>query len=506
MTDDLLFLESPAHLAMADTIDIPEKDRQWKPYPHLKLINKELLDLTAGLCNRLMINLPAQHGKSLLASIYFPAWLLLVYPEIRILLVGYNEEFATNQFGAAVKKVVEKWGKHSALNVGISKDTSSKGFWRTTAHGRSLGYMKCSGFGGAVAGIAADYFILDDLVKGEEQARLPDELEKLWSFCQATVTNRLRATSKLLYIGTRWSRYDPPGQYLRMAKVTGEAWRTVIFPALAEENDILGRKPGEALCPELKSQKELEQERVESKWFAACRQQHPIEDAGVHFNPGKWPVWTDLGDAVSIPKGIGRQIFMKSDITSMVTVDWAASDKKHSDYTAIGVFGLTPDGQLLIFEVVNQRTRTEECVPLLDDVCRRWRPLHVGVEAIGFQGALADECRRFPNIPEPRRMKNGNQSKLSRARYAMTLGQNGRIYFPDENYQRTLKFEKMHARTWIEVTLDQLQGFTGDGHERDDIVDVFGYAGQMANDMRSCGVMSSAPLLIHAGREDVFGR
>ena len=57
---------------------------------------------------------------------------------------------------------------------------------------------------------------------------------------------------------TRWHRDDLTGRILRQAHETGHNWRVVKFPALAEEHDVLGRQPGEALWPEVFSKERLE--------------------------------------------------------------------------------------------------------------------------------------------------------------------------------------------------------------------------------------------------------
>src|SRR4051812_38631438 len=44
---------------------------------------------------RLLINIPARHGKSLMCSVLYPAWLWLHYPETKLLKVSYSLNLAT---------------------------------------------------------------------------------------------------------------------------------------------------------------------------------------------------------------------------------------------------------------------------------------------------------------------------------------------------------------------------------------------------------------------------
>src|SRR5688572_3209212 len=113
-------LISPAHLAMADT------NGKWKAAPHLREINKQLVRAWRTPNSRTAINVPFQHGKSWLGSIYFPAWVLLRWPETRIALASYEEGFASN-FGGKVKDIVDKYGPE--LGIRVKTDTRAKGEW-----------------------------------------------------------------------------------------------------------------------------------------------------------------------------------------------------------------------------------------------------------------------------------------------------------------------------------------------------------------------------------------
>ena len=83
---------SPAGLAV-----VASKGR-WTLAPHLRLLNRELLDFAAAVerreSPRLMVFMPPRHGKSVLTSMYFPAWLIGSHPDWRVILTSYEAEFA----------------------------------------------------------------------------------------------------------------------------------------------------------------------------------------------------------------------------------------------------------------------------------------------------------------------------------------------------------------------------------------------------------------------------
>lgn len=145
------YLISPAHLAADDS------NGRWRLRPHLREINNALVTAWRTPNSRLAITVPFQHGKSLIGSIYFPAWILLNWPETRIALASYEEGFACN-FGGKVRDIVNKYGPD--IGIFLKGDTNAKGEWVIEGHG---GGMVCKGRGGALVGRPADLLILDDL-------------------------------------------------------------------------------------------------------------------------------------------------------------------------------------------------------------------------------------------------------------------------------------------------------------------------------------------------------
>jgi hypothetical protein len=80
--DRLPHLASPAALAIADS------GGRWSPAPHLMAINNALVRAWRTPNSRLAVSVPFQHGKTVLCSNYFPAWVLLLWPETRIFFLN----------------------------------------------------------------------------------------------------------------------------------------------------------------------------------------------------------------------------------------------------------------------------------------------------------------------------------------------------------------------------------------------------------------------------------
>jgi predicted phage terminase large subunit-like protein len=124
------------------------------------------------------------------------------------------------------------------------------------------------------------------LLSGIQAAESDSERNKLWSWYGADFyTHRKNQNTPIILIGTRWHLGDHMGRLDQGERDgEGEKWERVSLPALAVENDILGRKPGEALWPEQFPAEELEkikrQPSTTSRIWSSLYQQNPVVDSG----------------------------------------------------------------------------------------------------------------------------------------------------------------------------------------------------------------------------------
>jgi len=497
--EDLLgsaHLLSPAGLAHADT------GGKYLLPPHLAHLNRELVRIAyAQEGQRAVFNLPQQHGKSTLVSKYYPAWRLLNWPQKRIVFLTYEDDYAAS-FGMDVRDVLERWG--GSLGIRLKRDTKAKGEWRIEGHD---GGMVCCGRGGGVGGRPADDFLIDDLIKNAEEALSDAVLDANRRLLQSVVLGRLRRQTHLIMVGTRWSRKDHFAFMADNARKTGEAWAVVKYKALAEAGDVLGRSEGAPLWPEMVPLRNLEIARATAgRFWRAAWQQEPEDEAGAHFKPWGWPRYVDLTqtygqrcwalDAALAgahrAHGQCRMTVFPREATVLVTVDWAMSQTRWSDYTSFGAFALLGSGVLLVLEVVRERWPLEQVVNHLGEFCRRWRPDLVACEADGFQAALALECRRHADVGEVRRLKSEGKGKLQRAFGAVMAGENGRILLPE-------------AAAWLDGFCTRLGQFTGQGREDDDEVDVLSSACRLARDLaRPSQGIGQGPVVLLPGKEPLW--
>ncbi len=455
---------------------------KWRIAPHLKMIDDLLMGTLHQEGLRMMLNMPSGHGKSELVTRAYIAWRLIWEPHLRVIIVGHGEEFAIAEFGAVIKDIVEQYG--AVRGIKIRSDMKSKGNWKIEKYG---GGVECFGPESGVVGHHAEIFCIDDPIRTPQQAMSEAVMDAHWEFYKGTVYGRLRNQTSLIMIGTRWSRKDLFGRVMAMERETGEwaRWTHWKFTAIAKEGDILGRKPGEALWPEVYSQQKIEAaKRSFGAFFEAAYQQNPSSEEHALLRPNDWPTWLDMGHAYMLCDGPSMRTQIPiGNVTTVITVDWASSEKKSADRTAMLVGGILPDGRLLIFRSVTGRFSIERAIHELAKLCREVHPSIVACEAYAFQASMANECRRHAEIPEIMRMTPDYKAnaKVRRAYPAVIMGQNRRIFLPDD------------SEPWLDDLKSELAAFTGVNDDSDDQVDSLGYLAQLAQTLRGPGTYAADP-------------
>lgn len=222
---------------------------------HHELIANKLIQavekVKKGKRARVIIEVPPRHGKSELATIKFPAWLLGNYPEMQFIVSSYSGELAQD-FGQKTRDLMQSDEYKSLFTTRLKKDSKAKGKWHTN-HG---GSYTSTGVGGAVTGRGFNVGIIDDPLKNREEAESDTIREKVWNWYTSTFYTRQEGNSAIVVIMTRWHTDDLVGRLLqkqeedRLAnKSNYDKWEVIRFPAIAEEDEPPYRLKDEPLWP-----------------------------------------------------------------------------------------------------------------------------------------------------------------------------------------------------------------------------------------------------------------
>ncbi len=208
---------------------------------------------------RVILSVPPRHGKSRMTAVEFVAWAIGKRPELKVALVSHSGELATDSAVEARDICGSEEHKTVFPELKLSKHTKKKNDWQTSVQGRYLAV----GTTGSLTGRGCDVLIVDDPFKDYATAHSASEREKIWNWYWSTGRTRLAPGGVVIIIMTRWHKDDLVGRFLdpvRQAEIRSrleeanidpdrEAWEEIILPAIAEEDDPMGRKQGEALDP-----------------------------------------------------------------------------------------------------------------------------------------------------------------------------------------------------------------------------------------------------------------
>lgn len=253
---------------------------------HHRVIAHTLHMLESGQIQRAIINVAPRHGKTEMASKRFIAWNAGKHPERSLIFGTYNNDYAAD-IGRAVRDVMTS-EQHRQVFPGVAlKDGSQASNRLETTMGGQLSFV---GRGGSITGRGGHGIILDDPIKDRQEADSKLIRDQLWTwFTQVVMTRRMTQDSWVLIIQTRWHEDDLVGRLTDPMNAYYDAneakkWLVVDLPALALDNDPLGRKPGEALWPErfpvdfLRSQ-----QAIDPRGFQALYQGRPSAEQGAFF-------------------------------------------------------------------------------------------------------------------------------------------------------------------------------------------------------------------------------
>lgn len=428
----------------------------WQSAPHLRVLCEALEAVERGELKRLMVFMPPRHGKSMTCTERFPAWYLGRNPNNEIIITSYGADLI-RKFS---KEARDSFTRHAHLwGLRIDNTSHSRESWGVAG---KRGICVAQGVGGALTGQGANIAIIDDPVKGWQEACSKVYRDAAWDWYRMTLLTRLAPGGAIVLIMTKWHEDDLAGRLLAQP-ITGNSipWRIINFPALAEEEDILGRQPGDPLWPAQFPLAELlaKKDGLGSYPWDALYQQRPSKLEGQVFKQSWFKYFTEDNEYYILHEAESERKLLKSECIIFQTVDPAATEKQSSDYFAEGTWAVSPQSDLLCLDMFRERAETTNHIAIIKQGIARWNPSYVGVENASFGLNIIQEAK---NTGLPIRPLKADTSKLSRALAVKTKYEVGKVY------------HRKNA-SWLMAFESELLDFPNG--KFDDQVDVTSYAG-----------------------------
>jgi predicted phage terminase large subunit-like protein len=214
-------------------------------------------------------------------------------------------------------------------------------------------------------------------------------------------------------VQTRWHESDLVGELLEKHP---EDWREIKLPALAEENDLLNRMLGQALCPERFNRETLQKikETIGTSMFEALYQQNPSPPQGNMFKKDWWKYY--------------EPDQQKQYLGIIQSWDCAYETGRDKSFSVCQTWGISKNGFYLIHQF-RDRLEYPALVRAVKLQAERYDPDRILIEYQASGRSLVQDLYERTRLPI-KAIKVGQHSKESRALLVTALVEAGKVFLP----------------------------------------------------------------------------
>ena len=434
---------------------------------HIDAIIEHLEAVTLREVRNLLVNVPPRHMKSLLVSVFWPAWEWIRFPERRWLYSSYAASLSIRD-SLKCRRLIESpwyqqlWGDRFAL----TGDQNTKGRFDNDRSG----YRLATSVGGAATGEGGDRIVCDDPhnVQEAESDSIRKSTLDWFDVVMSTRVNDPKTAAKVVVM-QRCHQQDLSGHLLEQG-----SWEHLCLPAEYEDpkrSTSIGwtdprEQPGELLWPERFGPQEIEELKLSLGSYAAAGQlqQRPSPAGGGIFKRHWFRYWQPRGSnlppvTVRLPDGT-LQTITAVDQPRMVdeqlqSWDCAFKDLETSDYVVGQVWGRVGSA-FLLGDQIRARMDCPATVKAVRGLSQKWPQTFAKLIEDKANGSAVIQMLQYeiagilPVNPEG--------GKVARAAAVSPLVEAGNIYLPHPD-----------CAPWVKDFIEECAAFPNGAH--DDQVD-----------------------------------
>lgn len=335
-------------------------------------VSKELQNFyeswVAGERPKLVIEAPPQHGKSRMV-VEFITWVAGKDPDSKAIYTSYSDRLGikANLMCQRIYSTPKYQRLFPATKISLT-GMSAEDKQLATRSREIIEYMGCEGsfrnttVRGSITGESLDLGIIDDPIKGREEAGSKTVRDKVWDWFTDDFFTRFSEEAGLLAIMTRWHLDDPIG---RLRSKFGDSVRVVSYPAIAVKDEP-NRKEGEPLFPEHKSLRFLieRKEIMAAVDWEALYQQNPQIVGG------------------EIIHGENFKFYKEPPILKYrnIYADTAMKTKERNDFSVLEHWGLGEDGKVYLLDIARGKWEA----PMLEKMTKAFWAKQAALDAVRF--------------------------------------------------------------------------------------------------------------------------
>jgi predicted phage terminase large subunit-like protein len=433
---------------------------------HIDAIIDHLEAVSRGQIRNLLINVPPRHMKSLLVSVFWPAWEWIRWPERRWLYSSYGAQLSIRD-SVKCRRLIEspqyqqRWGDRFAL----TSDQNTKGRFDNDRSG----YRLSTSVGGAATGEGGDRIVCDDPHNVQEAES--DSVRKgtidWFDVVMSTRVNDPKTSAKVIVM-QRCHQQDLSGHLIEQG-----GWEHLVLPAEYEgptRTTSIGfadprQEHGELLWPERFGPAEIESLKRSLGSYAAAGQlqQRPSPAGGGLLRRHWFRFWQPQGAnlppvLVRLPDGSHQSIpaLELIRVDEMIqSWDCAFKDLETSDYVVGQVWGRT-GANLILIDQIRDRMDCPTTVRAVRQLSATWPQCLAKLIEDKANGSAVIQmlAHEIPGILPV----NPEGGKVARAAAISPLIEAGNVYLPHPQ-----------LAPWVNGLIEECAAFPNGAH--DDQVD-----------------------------------
>lgn len=390
------------------------------PAKHHEKLNEALQRIANKESKRLMVFMPPGSAKSTYASVVFPTWFMGRSQGKNIISTSYGSELA-KKFGRRCRQIAGSKEYVEVFDAALNSDHKAVDNWSISNQST---YMS----GGILSGITgnrADGLVIDDPVKGREDAESSTMREKTWEAYLSDLLTRLKPGGWIVIIQTRWHADDLSGRILpdtyagesgTVIAKDGEPWEVLCLQAqCGRDDDPLEREVGEYLWTDwftIEHWQQVKKTQGSKNWSSLYQQSPKMEEGGI------------------VEQGWFR--YFKTNPQGIKTVqswDTAQKEKELNDFTVCTTWIMTSSAYFLI-DLYKERMNYPKLKRAILSKATEFAPDAILIEDKGSGTSVIQSLREETALPviaiEPTGSKEFRLSAVS------PLFEAGAVFFKED--------------------------------------------------------------------------
>ena len=412
---------------------------------HLEAMD-EGVEIDGNIFNRFLANVPPGLTKSLVITVFFPAWVWGPRKKAwkRFLCAAHAQDLSIRDSMRCRRLVSSEWYQHRwGEQVTLSGDQNAKTKFENTSGG-----FRQAVAAGSITGARGDYVLIDDPNSVEGAASDAMRASTNEWFLEAVPTRLNNPISScIIVIMQRLHEEDVSGTIISK----GLGYEHLMLPMEFEPDRrcVTGigfvdprEEEGELLFPERFPREVVDRDKNSLGSYASAGQfqQRPEPRGGGIIKRGWWLLWdkdTALQHGCDWIEPQGKYPTFEYIIT---VLDTAYTEKEENDPSACTTWGIWRDrhgrNRVMLIHAWSDRLELNALVEKAAKTCTKWKSDRLLIEAKASGLSVAQEIRRLHSREDwtIQTIDPGRLDKVARAYQVTPMFERGMVYAPERAF------------------------------------------------------------------------